>query len=649
MRELSRASQIFILSVISLGGVLALWCLRYLELAYPVALFFAFALATLFQTLKIEGPTARSSYSLSWVVYAAVFASMGWPEMLLTIMVAHLGEWFRHRYPWYIQSFNIAVYAITSTLAGRVYEGWIVLPFDFRGARQASALFVAMLVFTLINHLMVGLVIKLARNQGLRESGVFAPTTLAIDFGLLCLGVSAAIVLQTNVAAIIFIVVVAITLLMALRMPALERETERIAEVARAAQAKYEFVATMNHELRTPLNAVLLYSESLERKLVGPLNERQARAARGILESAQHLVLIINDILDVAKIDANKLSLEITSTDVERVCQSSLLLVSGMAQKKELTLHYQRSPDVTHIQADEQRLKQMLVNLLGNAIKFTPEGGQVGLEVRAEVTSKSEPGMVYFTVWDTGIGIAQENLAKLFQPFVQLKVNHAQHQGGTGLGLFLVHRMAVLHGGSVSVTSEFNRGSRFTISLPWRKAQHATTATSHASVVPVHRDTPTEERDRVQVFTTHAEDFAATTVNVPAARPDHQPSVLIADDHKANRQVLSDLLQNWDCRILIARTGIEAVLQAKAEHPNLIFMDIQMPEMDGMEAMRQIRAEPSLERIPIIVLTAFATPEDREASLAAGANDYLSKPLQIEQLSSVLDTYIGGTPIKERL
>jgi signal transduction histidine kinase/ActR/RegA family two-component response regulator len=641
MKDLSPTTQLYILGTFLLGGLGAIWSLRYLELAYPVALMMACVLATLLQILKIEGATERSSYSLSWVVYAAVFVSMGWPQMLVTILVAHFGEWIKHRYPWYIQSFNIAVYSITTIVAGLVYEGLLALPFNFYGTfydvRQTVAIFMAMSLFTIVNHLMIGLVIRLARGESARESGVLTLTTITIDFGLLCLGVSGAFVAQTNLAAVVFIVMVAITLQSTLHVPALVREAERTAEIARAARAKYEFMATMNHELRTPLNAILLYAESLERKLTGPLNQRQERAVRSILDSARHLVLIINDVLDVAKIDAGKLDMEIRSTTIENVCQSSLLLISEMAQKKQLEIQYHCSPNVTQVDVDERRLKQMLVNLLSNAIKFTPEGGNIGLEVSGD----NENNTVQFTVWDTGIGIDEENIKKLFQPFVQLDVTHAHHEGGTGLGLFLVRRMAELHGGSVAVTSKVNQGSRFTISVPWPKQRQALKVEIPESAESPRLSGPQADSTPEENLTAYSDNSIVTTMRTPSPFSDRIPSVLIADDNEGNLRVLSDFLQEWHCRILIARTGLEAVQQTKAERPDLVFMDIQMPKMDGCEAIRQIRIEPSLRRIPIIVLTASTTPEDREKCMAAGADDYINKPLQIERLTEVLSAHLG--------
>jgi signal transduction histidine kinase/CheY-like chemotaxis protein len=449
------------------------------------------------------------------------------------------------------------------------------------------------------------------------------------------------------------------------RMLLAQRVTERTAELsfsnaelARTARAKDEFLATMNHELRTPLNAVLLYSESLQTQLPGPLNERQLRAVGGIRESANHLLLLINDILDVAKMDAGKLSLDIAPTSIEAVCQSSLRLVSEMARKKRLDLHFSFNAKTSHVDADERRLKQMLVNLLSNAIKFTPDEGKIGLEVVGDAGNNT----IQFTVWDTGIGISQEDAKKLFQPFVQLDSSHSRHYGGTGLGLFLVYRMAELHGGGVSVSSEVNQGSRFTIALPWRRSWQAQQngATSAkimngAKIDPITHENSSDEQvckaARVELSpsenpheVTHAPNGG---VRSPSLLTGRIPSVLIADDNEGNLRVLTDFLQEWNCRLLVARTGVEAVQQTKEECPDLVLMDIQMPEMNGLDAIRLIRSEASLRHIPIVALTALAMPGDREQCLAVGANDYLSKPIQVERLNAVLSEHLKSMPVEE--
>jgi len=251
-------------------------------------------------------------------------------------------------------------------------------------------------------------------------------------------------------------------------------------DLARASRLKNEFFACMSHELRTPLHAILGLSEAMQDQTYGLINENQLEALGNIAESGRHLLALINDILDLSKIEAGKLELEKAPVMVEFVCQASLRFVNQMAQQKRLKVFTNLENAVTTIQADERHLKQILVNLLGNAVKFTPEGGSIGLEVAGKVepctacgttfgaTDLAGHGVVHFTVWDNGIGIAREDLERLFQPFVQLDSGLTRQYPGTGLGLALVRRLVNLHDGSISVESSFGKGSRFTVSLPWQ-------------------------------------------------------------------------------------------------------------------------------------------------------------------------------------
>ena len=239
------------------------------------------------------------------------------------------------------------------------------------------------------------------------------------------------------------------------------------AELARAARLKDEFLANMSHELRTPLNAILGLTEALQEQNRGPLNEHQLKSLRTIEESGRHLLSLINDILDLSKVGAGKLELQLEPVAVDMVCQASLMFVKQAAVKKRIRVSFDGSRSPATILADQRRLKQVLVNLLSNAVKFTAEGGQIGLEV----TGDPEWQVVHFAVWDTGIGIAQEDLRRLFKPFVQLDSSLARQYEGTGLGLALVTRLTELHGGSVSVDSQPGQGSRFTVTLPWHGAE----------------------------------------------------------------------------------------------------------------------------------------------------------------------------------
>ncbi|MGC8639812.1 MAG: PAS domain S-box protein [Isosphaeraceae bacterium] len=241
------------------------------------------------------------------------------------------------------------------------------------------------------------------------------------------------------------------------------------AELARAARLKDEFLASMSHELRTPLSGILSMSEALQEGVYGTLNPAQQSAVRDAEECGRHLLTLINDILDVAKIEAGKLELQQSVVAIDQLCQASYRLIKEPAQKKSITVSLNVDQEVENLVADSRRLKQILVNLLSNAVKFTPQGGKIGLDVAGDRQS----GQLRFTVWDTGIGIHSENLQRLFQPFVQLDARLARQYEGTGLGLALVKRLVELHGGSMQVESQLGAGSRFTVILPWVQ-EHAT-------------------------------------------------------------------------------------------------------------------------------------------------------------------------------
>jgi signal transduction histidine kinase len=234
-------------------------------------------------------------------------------------------------------------------------------------------------------------------------------------------------------------------------------------ELARASRMKDEFLAAMTHELRTPLTAVLGMSGALLEQAYGPLNERQLKSVQTIEESGQRLLELINNILDLSRLMAGKVELEMEPVPAKVICQMSLQSIQRAAQEKKLDMSLKVDDNAeTVIRADGRRLRQVLVNLLSNAVKFTPEGGEIGLEV----VKDAEKPMVHLTVWDTGIGITQEDIGRLFQPFGQLDSKLSRRYGGTGLGLTLVEWLVRLHGGHVTVESEVGRGSRFTVSLP---------------------------------------------------------------------------------------------------------------------------------------------------------------------------------------
>ena len=239
------------------------------------------------------------------------------------------------------------------------------------------------------------------------------------------------------------------------------------AELVRTAQDKDELLASMSHELRTPLNGLLFLSQNLQEGVYGALNREQIDALNDVEECCRDLLALVNDILDLAKMEAGKVELELASLDVGPLCQTALRLVKGTAQRKHINQVFWCDPSVINLVADQRRLTQALVNLLSNAVKFTPDGGTVGLEVAGD----RDQQQVRFSVLDTGIGIRSEDLPRLCQPFVQLDTRLSQKDEGCGLGLALVMRLAELHHGHLLIESNPGRGSRFTIVLPWIKQE----------------------------------------------------------------------------------------------------------------------------------------------------------------------------------
>lgn len=392
-------------------------------------------------------------------------------------------------------------------------------------------------------------------------------------------------------------------------------------ELAQVTQLKDEFLANMSHELRTPLNAILGMSEGLRAEIFGSLSERQHNAVAMIERSGQHLLDLINDILDLAKIEAGKLDLERSLTSVEYLCESSLEFVRQQAFQKQIQIQTQIQPNITKVFVDERRMCQVLINLLSNAVKFTPEGGTVTLSAKRETIALNNQASeqstvldaVSFSVSDTGIGIAAEDTCKLFQSFVQIDSKLNRQQAGTGLGLALVKRIVDMHGGQISVTSKVDQGSCFTVYVPYRESSR------HSQGLPE--------------FT--AQDITQLT-DATQPSPTQSPHVLLVDDNEINLQTIASYLECQGYRLTLAKNGYEAITAVQNKLPDLILMDIQMPGMDGLEAIRHIRQNQDCDTIPIIAFTALAMAGDRERCLEVGANAYVAKPIRLKELTTLI-------------
>ena len=397
-----------------------------------------------------------------------------------------------------------------------------------------------------------------------------------------------------------------------------EQVTDELGELniqlARAVRLKDEFLANMSHELRTPLNAVLGRAEMLLEQMPGPLNERQLRAVRSIFESGHHLLALINDILDLSKIEAGKIEIQPSPIAIADVCAASVRMINETAMRKQLRVSVTIDERLSTALLDELRLKQILVNLLSNAVKFTPEGGSIGIDVTRIVGEAGEASeadeMIRFTVWDTGIGIGEHEQARLFKPFVQLDAGLARRYSGTGLGLALVARLTALHGGAVEVISAPGAGAQFLVTLPLVAADDLSAVVS--------------------------------AVAAPFARRDSSPLVLVVEDHQENVDFLHDALTGHGCSVIVARDGLAAVAMARSHRPNLILMDIQMPGMDGIAAIQAIRAIDDIGQVPIVAITALTMPGDRERCIAAGAAAYIAKPISLATLRAQIERFIPG-------
>jgi PAS domain S-box-containing protein len=392
------------------------------------------------------------------------------------------------------------------------------------------------------------------------------------------------------------------------------------AELLRAVRLKDEFLASISHELRTPLNAILGMAGVLQEEVYGGLNNQQQHALQQIEVSGQRLLNMINDMLDLSKIGAGKVALVIDNVALKPVCQASFALFEQEIRQKQLHVALDYDDAVQTLPADEHRLKQILVNLVSNAVKFTPDSGTIGLRVAGDTASHA----VRITVWDTGIGIAAEDMACLFQPFVQLDGRLSRAYGGTGLGLALVYRMVEMHSGSITVTSSPGEGSCFTVALPWNRDS-----------IPTRSMSLPEERTAGRLTLT---DWQPTP---------QRPIILIAENNERQLENASNYLSAEGYQIVVARTGVEAVTRAYEFHPNIVILSMHMPDFDALETLHRIRADTSLGPVFIIVLTSLALPGEYDRCLAAGVNAYFRKPVHLADIVTIMEIHLQHTGVSQ--
>ena len=381
-----------------------------------------------------------------------------------------------------------------------------------------------------------------------------------------------------------------------------------------ASQAKSEFLANMSHEIRTPMNGILGMSElGLKEQDVAQMRHQLKR----VNQSGRLLLGIINDILDFSKIEAGKLELDLQPFQLEQIRDELNSLFTSMAESKGLELRTLSEPEQicsTYLFGDAHRLRQVLINLLGNALKFT-DAGTVTLKIQQlEVTPEDDCVWIEFRVTDTGSGICEEHQAKLFQAFTQADTSITRKHGGTGLGLVISQRLVQLMGGEkIRIQSQVGHGSTFYFALPFRLCTAEETAI-----------------------------FYQSQAQQNGAQKLLSGRVLLVEDNAINQEVVSAHLRNFGVDFLLANNGQEAVEMTQQHSFDLVLMDIQMPLMDGYQATRLIRE--SDQDLPIIAVTAAAMVEDKNRALAAGMNDHLSKPIEPDQLYRLLSSYLSFAP-----
>ncbi len=509
---------------------------------------------------------------------AAISLGINWLE---------IRHYFPRLYPWIRAAFWLTCLLIPVHL---VFGYGLVLL-----AVLSLSLIALNLVFTILMHFVWGIRFSFMLRMGILLVLIaFAPSLLR-GAGI----INDVEILTNSTYPILLFALIMLSLTQAEQV---RKKSEQAERIAASNKAKDEFLTTMSHELRTPMNAVVSAGHLLK---LTPLSDSQKDYVTRLNISSQHMLSLINDILDLARLDSRLLHIENTLFQLNPVLQQVEQLLIEQAHRKHLKLMLKNDLHALEKQflGDPTRLKQVLLNLLSNAIKFTSQG-KVTLTVTSQNIS-TESTRLLFEVRDTGIGISEEQLQKLFQPFSQADSSTARKYGGSGLGLAISHKLVQCMGGELKLESKLGQGSHFFFTLEF----------------PLQDLTP-ELKASLPV------DYSPLTVTAF--------HVLLVDDDEMNRFFGSELLKSLGVEVEVAESGKKTLQLLKEQLFDLVLMDVNMPEMNGYETTRRIRAYKHCNELPIIALTARAIAGERKRCLAAGMDDYLSKPFDIEQLQLMI-------------
>ncbi len=395
----------------------------------------------------------------------------------------------------------------------------------------------------------------------------------------------------------------------------------------KANRAKSEFLAKMSHELRTPLNSIIGFSEVLHDQTFGSLNEKQSRYVSNVLNSGRQLLDLINDILDLSKVEAGRMELNPVGFSLPDALSSVVSTMHALSDRKDVQITIDVRDAPSSIVADPQKFRQVMFNLLSNAIKFTRPGGRVEITARLvpERSSKESDASILISVTDTGIGIRPADLDRIFEEFEQIDSVYGREQQGTGLGLALTRKLVQLHGGAIWADSTPDRGSTFSFTLPIGGVRSGSSAETSTGVAA----------------DSSAEIANAEIVNVGETRP----LVLVVEDDTAAGELLSHYLESAGYRAVCATTAEQALKLARERTPVAITLDILLPDEHGHELMAKLMADPRTCDIPVVVVS---VTEERELGLSLGAADWLVKPIRRDPFIRTLQRAVGPAPSGDR-